>query len=318
MTDHPPTSLFAGLVDDAGLFPPEALPLPAALRRHRHDRADRTGVLTGHFLCPAARVGELLDELAAGARGRGATSGCIDGAAAGGRLDGTAAEGPLALGLIGPLEPRTLHPALARVEGDPRVGLVGVEGPWGELAALRAVPPSVPCFVETPRGDLAALERVSAAGHGAKIRCGGARADQFPSSAEVARFVVACVRGGMPFKATAGLHHALPYRDRRTGFAHHGFLNLVLATCRAVDGADLPAVTAILDRTGEAELVAEARAVPPELARAARRALVAYGSCRTDTPVEDLRRLGLVPPAAPPATAGPIGSGASAGTGGSA
>lgn len=303
MTGHPPPGLFAGLVDDAGLFPPEELPMPAALRRHRHDRADPTGVLTGHFLCAASRLDELLEALAAGARGRGAF---------GGRLDGTAAEGRLALGLVSPLEPSTLHTALARLEGDPRVELVGVEGLLGDLAALAAVPPSVPCFVETPRGDLDALARVSAAGHGAKIRCGGARAEQFPPSAEVARFVVACARGGVPFKATAGLHHALPYRDRRTGFTHHGFLNLVLATCRAVDGAGLPAVSEILDRTDEAALVAEARAVPPELARAARRALVAYGSCRTDAPVDDLRRLGLVSSAAPSGATASAGTEASA------
>ncbi|ABW13181.1 conserved hypothetical protein [Parafrankia sp. EAN1pec] len=312
MTGHPPPGLFAGLVDDAGLFPPEELPMPAALRRHRHDRADPTGVLTGHFLCAASRVDELLEALAAGARGCGASSGRLDGTAAEGRLDGAAAEGRLALGLISPLEPSTLHTALARLEGDPRVELVGVEGPLGDLAALTAVPPSVPCFVETPRGDLDALARVSAAGHGAKIRCGGARAEQFPPSAEVARFVVACARGGVPFKATAGLHHALPHQDRRTGFTHHGFLNLVLATCRAVDGADLPAVSEILDRTDEAALVAEARAVPPELVRAARRALVAYGSCRTDAPVDDLRRLGLVSPAAPSGVAASAGTEASA------
>src|SRR5439155_24314913 len=50
-----------------------------------------------------------------------------------------------------------------------------------------------------------------------KLRCGGARV---PSVDEVAAFV----RRGVPFKATAGLHHALPTNGE------HGFLNL-LAAC---------------------------------------------------------------------------------------
>jgi hypothetical protein len=49
--------LLTGLVDDAGLFPPSWLPMPEALARHRRVQHP---MLSGRFLCPADRVGELL------------------------------------------------------------------------------------------------------------------------------------------------------------------------------------------------------------------------------------------------------------------
>ena len=40
-----------------------------------------------------------------------------------------------------------------------------------------------------------------------------------------------------PFKCTAGLHNAVRHRAADTGFEHHGFLNVLLATRQAFDGA---------------------------------------------------------------------------------
>lgn len=54
------TPLLAGLVDDAGLFPPAFLPMGEALARHR---ATQSPMLSGRFLCQAGRVEELLSVL---------------------------------------------------------------------------------------------------------------------------------------------------------------------------------------------------------------------------------------------------------------
>ncbi|MGB8650053.1 MAG: hypothetical protein WCD35_05260 [Mycobacteriales bacterium] len=54
------TALIAGLVDDAGLFPPAWLPMAEALQRHR---ASSSPMLSGRFLCPGDRVEELLGVL---------------------------------------------------------------------------------------------------------------------------------------------------------------------------------------------------------------------------------------------------------------
>jgi len=43
----------------------------------------------------------------------------------------------------------------------------------------------------------------------------------------------------VPFKCTAGLHHAVHHTDPATGFVHHGFLNIVAATARAIVGGDV-------------------------------------------------------------------------------
>ena len=91
-----------------------------------------------------------------------------------------------------------------------------------------------------------------------------------------------------------GLHHALRYRDPATGFDHHGFLNLLLATSRAVDGADEAEVqTALLIADGP-RLAAEVHAVSEETEESTRAYFRAYGSCSTSEPIEDLAALGLL------------------------
>ena len=264
--------LFAALVDDAGLFPPAELTMKAALDRHRGDEARGNPVLTGRFVCPVRRVDELLASL--------------------GRDD------RLELALVAPLEKATLETALASLAADWRVELAGVEGVLGDagLSGLPVLSPSVACSVEVPlSGDWPGLlASIAAAGHRAKVRCGGARPELFPTAGELGDFVHRCAALDVPFKATAGLHHALPYRDEDTGFSHHGFLNLLLAACRAASGASSAEVTEVLGVTDPPALVAEAEAVPADRAREGRALFASYGSCSTSEPIEDLAALGLV------------------------
>ena len=138
-------------------------------------------------------------------------------------------------------------------------------------------------YVELPLGD--GLEEKVAAladrGLRAKVRCGGA---EVPAAAELGRFLRACREAGVPFKATAGLHHPLAAEGR------HGFLNVLAACAFADDGA----------LTGDVELDADGlrwsgrTAGPDELARVRREQLVAVGSCSFFEPVADLRELGIL------------------------
>lgn len=284
MTATPAVSpLFTALVDDAGLFPPEALDMAAATARHRSDAAAGHPVLTHRFLCATGQLPELFDALGPEDRFR--------------------------LGLITPFDTSTVHGALARTAADPRIELATVEGPLPPgpdplasarraLTALTDVPEHVPGYVELPltrdRPSLTAvLHLLAEGGRAAKVRCGGLRAELFPSCDALAGFIHACVTGGVPFKATAGLHHAVRYRDEGTGFTHHGFVNLLLAVCRAADGGTVDDLVAVL-RSADAEALAdEARAVPQHTAGTARALFTAYGSCSTSEPIEDLRALGL-------------------------
>jgi hypothetical protein len=131
-------------------------------------------------------------------------------------------------------------------------------------------------------------------GLAAKVRCGGVEARAFPTPAQLAAFVRESVDAGLAFKATAGLHHAVRYRDPATGFDHHGFLNLLLATCRAAEGVGAPQIEAALLVDDASELAAQARAISPGISRRARSSFLAYGSCSTSEPVEDLAQLGLL------------------------
>ena len=266
------TALFTALIDDAGLFPPEELAMPDALARYRRDRATGHPVLTGRFLCPAATVPTLKANLAEGDHVR--------------------------LGLIVPLSTGAVRDAVTAVGADGRLELASVEGvPATTVAdavtALRWV--TVPRYVEVPtRAPAADLDLLAQSGVGAKVRCGGQKAELFPSAEDLAGFIVACVERGVPIKATAGLHHAVRYRDPVTGLTHHGFLNLVLAVCRAVSGGDATGVVDVLCSEDAGALAAVAAEVPANLGAEARAALVCYGSCSTSEPIEDLETLGLL------------------------
>ena len=65
----------------------------------------------------------------------------------------------------------------------------------------------------------------------AKFRTGGLAAELFPTPVELAAVICACRDRELPFKLTAGLHHAMRHTDPETGFTHHGFLNVLAATC---------------------------------------------------------------------------------------
>lgn len=138
-------------------------------------------------------------------------------------------------------------------------------------------------YVEVPLGD--GLDRKIGAlaerGLRAKVRCGGA---EVPSSQALGHFLRACRDAGVPFKATAGLHHPLAAEGR------HGFLN-VLAACAFEDDAAL-AGDVDLDAAGLRWRGREAG--PDELARVRREQLVAVGSCSFFEPVADLQELGIL------------------------
>jgi hypothetical protein len=138
-------------------------------------------------------------------------------------------------------------------------------------------------YVELPLGD--GLEEKVAVlaerGFRAKVRCGGERV---PTVDELGEFLRVCREARVPFKATAGLHHALAREGR------HGFLN-VLAACAFEDAAALE---------GEVELDGGSlrwngrKAREEVVARVRGEQLVAIGSCSFFEPVEELQELGIL------------------------
>lgn len=268
--------LTTGLVDDAGLFPPEELPFPAALARYRTDQQAGHPVLSGHFVCPSGRLPELGDQL---------------------RPDDQ-----VTLSVILSATPSAVADLERHLGGDQRLRLASVEvgaldaAAESGLGTLGGGPAPVVAFVEVGLGaDLSGqLDVLARQGWAAKVRCGGVRAELFPAADDLAGFLLAAAERLVPFKATAGLHHAVSYRDPVTGFVHYGFLNLLLAVHQAGQQAPVEDVTGVLlDRDAQG-LAARARELSLDQARSVRASLRSYGSCSTAAPVADLERLGLL------------------------
>jgi hypothetical protein len=281
-------SLLARLIDDAALFPPGSATMPDAVRLHLAGRSGAHADLVGLFLCPASRLPELITELIKVKPGKPVELSLVIDTGLGGV--------PKALSIV---ESRAELLALRMVE---MPAPSDADEVWLERVS-EFVPEDVIRVIEPRRGGagwLDGIQRVIEHGSWPKLRCGGLSAENFPSVTEIIGFLDVINTGGASFKATAGLHNAVRHFDPALGVDRHGFLNLVLAVCAAVEGRD---PVPVLKLTDVGELVRLAQSVPDDTAARARELLVSYGSCDTHTPVEDLVALGLIA-RRPPAPAG--------------
>jgi hypothetical protein len=265
--------LFAALVDDAAVFPPGNAPLPEAVSGHRTHRAGWYADLVGPLLVPASRVGELgaaAGEFAIGLIGEGPVGGTLGGL-----------EAALAAGVA----PRQVEIAVARRGEDPVPGL-------RSLLAWRADQP-FEVYAEIPLtwGCVEALDVLAERG-GAypKFRTGGLAVELFPTPMDLGSVIVACAERGLRYKLTAGLHHAVRHTDPKTGFTHHGFLNVLVASAAAAAGDKPAAVADLLALTTPDPLVRQARGILD----ADRPLWIGFGSCSIAEPVDDLVDLGLL------------------------
>ncbi len=275
--------LFQGLCDDAAIFPPGELPLPQAVPAHRVHRAAWYAELVGPFLCGAGGLETLIAQV------------------------GPAA-GELRIGLIVPTGSTGLAPALHALAAEPRLLVAGVEvaadpgvepaqGVRQVVAAFeQLLPAGAIGAVEVPRGPgvAAALDVLAGTPYRAKFRTGGTVAAAFPDEFELAGFLLACAERELPFKCTAGLHNALRHTDPATGFEHHGFLNVLLATHAAAEGAGRAELADLLAERSGPLLADLAVKLTESQVSAARGAFTAFGTCSVLEPLEDLLALGLI------------------------
>jgi hypothetical protein len=142
----------------------------------------------------------------------------------------------------------------------------------------------------------------------AKVRTGGVTPDAIPASSDVLRFLRSCSRHRIPFKATAGLHHAiraeqpLTYESLPPRAEMFGYLNVFLAAAFLEGGAADDEVLAILDEKDanafhfdDAGVSWSRRTVGREqLDRVRKNFALSYGSCSFTEPVGEARQLGLI------------------------
>jgi hypothetical protein len=179
---------------------------------------------------------------------------------------------PLALSVV-------LDDDLAPV-GDPRVDSVEIPPRTGSRFLRRF---AAETYVEVePR----AIPMVAADAGGVrlKIRCGPTP----PALDELAAAIRVCKKQSVPFKATAGLHHAVWQHGQ------HGFLNLLAAAIFGDEEAALAEEDAEAFRLdGDVLRWRDREASAADVARG-RELFVAFGSCSFSEPVDDLRTLGFL------------------------
>jgi hypothetical protein len=270
---------WAGLVDDAAIFPPGDAPLPEAVAAYQQRGEEWYADLVGPLVVRDTDLPHVPTDL------------------------------PVAVVLTGGAGAVAGVASLAQQRGHRLVALEAAVRDLDDQAGnVRRINTAVDAaradgglgdtevYVELPQADpspdwLAAADAVAEAEHHLKFRTGGVEAHLFPTAATVAAWIDAALDRETSYKCTAGLHHAVRHRDHETGFEHLGFLNVLLATRVAFDGGSRDEVARVLEDHYANDLVAMAR--QSDLA-GARRWFTSYGSCSVSEPLDELVGLGLL------------------------
>jgi len=271
-----------GLIDYAGLYPPAAHDMPAAVRNYLDYCAGPRSMLLGRFIVDIARIGEL--RAAAGS---------------------AASSMPLSL-----IAPPTLQPAQLEELRDLRIESLEIKSADpASIERLRAqFPSSLECFFELPLNPVPseAIQALARTGARAKLRMGGVATDSFPSATSIIAILAALAQQRVPFKATAGLHHPIrschriAYSADSPSSTMHGFTNLLCAAAILHFGSSRAEAEAVL-----LEENPHAFRVAPECIgwrtlewsaeqfhEVRRRFFLSFGSCSFTEPIQDLEALG--------------------------
>jgi hypothetical protein len=288
-------ALLDRLVDYAGLFPPAGQSMDEAVGEYAAHRAGEHGWMLGRFVVPASRLGEFA-QAADRVLPRGGDAWSLS------VLFGRDLEQDVAAAVAFNAAHRG-----ARCDAAEAKALDGDE--IGRIA--RTVAGSgLTVYVEIPVHEDPAplIDRIARHRLRAKVRTGGITADAFPAARDVARFLATCVRAGVAFKATAGLHHPLrgayrlTYEDESPTGTMFGFLNVFLAAALLRDGGSEADAEGLLLESQPAALAFDAhgaewrgrRFLSPRLSQLRSRVAVSFGSCSFREPVHDLGALGLL------------------------
>jgi len=290
-----PPGLFEGLVDDAAMFPPGNAAVGEAVEAHLEYRSAWFGPVIGPLVVSDQRLGEVgRARSLQGARPAAAAADLAEGAAA---LLVSVVNTTGAGGLV----------SLAQRQV-PGVRVVAVESALRDLddlarnaarvaSAAAELDEEVQVFVEIPYapGWERAVDAVEAAGLLGKIRTGGPAAEDCPGTDQLARQLSVLVEADLPFKATAGLHHAWPTASGNPAQPQqHGFLNLLLAVEALVEGSSESEAARLLGLADRDAVVKSIEGWGAAQASRVRRRLRSFGCCGVLDPVGDLVSVGLL------------------------
>jgi hypothetical protein len=290
----------AGIVDYAGLFPPARLDMSSAVRAYAGYRETSERDLLGRFVVPAHRLEELSAAASAlfprhGEPWKVSVSGGDD-------LERTLAAIEHFNASHGSHSPAG-HAVCDTVE-------MPVSSHDDIANALSTFGENFSLFLEVsstadPDYLISAIAETSAS---AKLRTGGVVESAIPTPDQVLKFIEQCVENGVPFKATAGLHHAIRGRypltyelDSPTAMMF-GYLNIFFAAAFCAAGCSPRAVLGALEETDPARFRCddvgvwwEDHVVIHEQLMMVRQAVAtSFGSCSFSEPVDEARNLHLL------------------------
>jgi hypothetical protein len=292
--------LLRNSIDYAGLFPPAALDMDAAVANYHRYRAGETAWALGRFILPVSRLPEFEQ-------------------AAAEHFPRPPAGQPW---LLGVLTGADLAGDLKQVaEFNHRHAATGAQIDTLEAKSssddairdtMHRIPSHLQAYLEIPidHDPTSLIATIGQTGARAKVRTGGVTRDGFPSTANLLRFLQSCVRAGVPFKATAGLHHSVRAQYRLTYALDSpigtmfGFLNLFLAAAFLRAGMDEPRAAQVLEEESPLAFQFDARGISwrdhrigqDALAGARQDLIVSFGSCSFTEPLEELQALNLLEP----------------------
>ncbi len=314
---------FARIIDYAGLFPPALLPLPDAAAHYTSYSRSSASWMLGRFVCPVARLRDLCESAhlfsaavplsVIGSRSANADSFISSFAddlekiltALSSESDPFRVES-MELALPNPwdfTDVETVENLLGRLGNQAAsAGVSGIEI-YLEVPLDAQFRSRAPLLLEGMKQFAERQYASSGISAGLKFRCGGANAAAVPPSAHLANAIAACQAAGVRFKATAGLHHPLPYFDSVLGVIAHGFLNVfgaaILTSAHQLTESTICEILADRDISHfvftENSFSWQHLSAAREIVRDARsRFATSFGSCSFEEPVEGLRLLRLV------------------------
>jgi hypothetical protein len=287
-------AILEGAIDYAGLFPPAGFTMPEAVREYADVLRGENAWALGRFVVSAARLEEFAREHEAW---REASS-------------PNGIDWPVSV-IVGDAEQDVARLNALRSRADQGWRVESVEAKATSAAQIRALarvlPDTLERYIEVPIDHqlLECVAAIRAIGAAAKVRTGGTTADAFPRPVELLRFMRACHEASVPFKATAGLHHAMrgeypmTYERESVSTTMFGYLNLILAAALLLGGATDDILLDMLTERGEtalqfggARIAWRGRAIPLDLVVRARRGFIrGIGSCSFREPLEGLSGL---------------------------
>ena len=286
-------TLLESIIDYAGLFPPAKLNLPQALQNYANAKVSKHGWILGRFLIPLPRLQEF-EELALV----------------------KSLNMKWRLGVIVTNDPTSQVDEIKRFNDtwSEKATIESIEISGLELSEIGPVTHNLNKEVETffevsPKSNIEAyLKTITDVGAFAKIRTGGITANAFPDKFTLYQFMMSCTRAQLPFKATAGLHHALTghypltYQPDSAQALMYGFLNVLMSALLinlgkiGLSDADKVLSESSLDafKFASNKLQWKDLSISHSEITKARQLFRAFGSCSFEEPIVDLKALRIL------------------------